>query len=62
MRIFRSLVGNDENATNVIKEFRRSSLPRLAVKRPNDALELVPGVVHAFEGKTVRYDVYVRSL
>jgi len=60
MVVFRELVGNDEDATRVLEEALKWPVSRIVVKRPLGAEELLPGVRHAFEGKVVRYDVYMR--
>jgi 16S rRNA (guanine1516-N2)-methyltransferase len=62
MVVFRDLVGNDEDAAQVLSEALKWPVSRVVVKRPLGAEELLPGVRHAFEGKVVRYDVYMRSL
>lgn len=60
MVVFRELVGNDEDAARVLEEAMKWPVSRIVVKRPMGAEELLPGVRHAFEGKVVRYDVYMR--
>ncbi|WP_413290012.1 class I SAM-dependent methyltransferase [Bdellovibrio sp. HCB337] len=62
MVVFRELVGNDEDASRVLEEALKWPVSRVVVKRPLGAEELLPGVRHSFEGKVVRYDVYMRSL
>jgi 16S rRNA (guanine1516-N2)-methyltransferase len=62
MVVFRELVGHDEDAARVLEEAMNWPVSRIVVKRPLGAEELLPGVRHAFEGKVVRYDVYMRSL
>jgi 16S rRNA (guanine1516-N2)-methyltransferase len=62
MVVFRELVGNDQDAAQVLEEALKWPVSRVVVKRPLGAEELLPGVRHAFEGKVVRYDVYMRSL
>lgn len=62
MVVFRELVGHDEDAARVLEEAMKWPVSRIVVKRPLGAEELLPGVRHAFEGKVVRYDVYMRSL
>lgn len=62
MVVFRELVGNDEDAAQVLAEALKCPVDRVVVKRPLGAAELLPGVRHSYEGKIVRYDVYVRSL
>lgn len=60
MVVFRELVGHDEDAARVLEEAMKWPVSRIVVKRPLGAEELLPGVRHAFEGKVVRYDVYMR--
>lgn len=62
MVVFRELVGDDADAEQVLAEALKWPVRRVVVKRPLGAEELLPGVVHSFEGKVVRYDVYMRSL
>lgn len=62
MVVFRELVGHDEDASHVLEEALKWPVSRVVVKRPLGAEELLPGVRHAFEGKVVRYDVYMRSV
>lgn len=62
MVVFRELVGHDEDAARVLEEALKWPVSRVVVKRPLGAEELLPGVRHAFEGKVVRYDVYMRSV
>jgi 16S rRNA (guanine1516-N2)-methyltransferase len=58
MRIFRSFVGQDQDALNVFRQARELNPKRLVVKRPRLSVELgeVPQI--KFEGKATRYDVY----
>jgi 16S rRNA (guanine1516-N2)-methyltransferase len=58
MRIFRSFVGQDQDALNVFHRARELNPKRLVVKRPRLSVELgeVPQI--KFEGKATRYDVY----
>ncbi|HEY8269275.1 MAG TPA: class I SAM-dependent methyltransferase [Pseudobdellovibrionaceae bacterium] len=60
MVVFRELVGNDEDAVKVLEEALRWPVNRVVVKRPLGAEPLLPGVRHVYEGKVVRYDVYMR--
>lgn len=62
MVVFRELVGDDTDAAQVLEEALKWPVRRVVVKRPLGAEALLPGVRHAFEGKVVRYDVYMRSL
>lgn len=59
MQIFRSVVGQDLDASDLFQEALKSGVGRIVVKRPMKAEPLAPGVIHTFEGKTVRYDLYV---
>jgi 16S rRNA (guanine1516-N2)-methyltransferase len=58
MRIFRSLVGSDNDAEKVFKAARKLGPKRLVVKRPRQSVYLMerPGVEYI--GKSTRYDVY----
>jgi 16S rRNA (guanine1516-N2)-methyltransferase len=62
MVVFRELVGNDDDAAQVLEEALKWPVSRVVVKRPSGAEELLPGVRHAFEGKIIRYDVYMRNV
>lgn len=58
MQIFRKWVGEDGDAMDLLQEALASRAERVVVKRPMKAPELMSGVIHSFEGKTVRYDLY----
>jgi 16S rRNA (guanine1516-N2)-methyltransferase len=60
MIVFRDLVGHDEDAAQVLQLALESKVQRVVVKRPVGAPSLLPGIRHAYEGKVVRYDVYMR--
>ncbi len=60
MVLFRELVGVDEDSETVAL-LAKEVLPRLVIKRPNDAQPLLPNPQHSFLGTTVRYDIYMRS-
>ncbi len=59
MQIFRSVVGQDLDAGELFQAAMKSGVARVVVKRPMKADPIAPGVIHTFEGKTVRYDLYV---
>ena len=59
MVVFRDLVGDDADASEVLKLALTWPVRRVVVKRPMKAEVLLPGVSHSFEGKVVRYDTYV---
>ncbi len=61
MQIFRKWVGADDDADKLLQAALNSSADRVVVKRPVKAPELRSGVIHSFEGKTVRYDLYTPS-
>ena len=58
MQIFRTLVGNDADASELLALALKSACSRVVVKRPLRAEPLGPGVINQFEGTTVRYDLY----
>lgn len=63
MRIFRKLVGDDLDSGELLDQALKVATERVVVKRPNKAEPLSPkaeraSVMHTFEGKTVRYDLY----
>lgn len=59
MVLFRGLVGTDGDAEKVATEALKH-VPRLAIKRPDEAPPLLPNPSASFRGTTVRYDVYSR--
>lgn len=61
MLLFRGLVGKDEDAGAIAEKLATIFAGRIAVKRPLDAPPLIRPT-HSFSGKTVRYDVTVRSV
>jgi len=58
MRIFRSFVGQDQDALKIFELARTLKPKRLVVKRPRHSIELSSGLQVKFEGKATRYDVY----
>lgn len=60
MVVFRELIGQDQDAAEVLQRALETPAKRVVVKRPTGAETLLPGVRHSFEGKVVRYDVYMR--
>ncbi len=58
MRIFRKLVGDDLDAKELLAAAKLAATERVVVKRPMKAEPLAEGVIHSFEGTTVRYDLY----
>lgn len=58
MQIFRTLVGDDLDAKDLLARALDSHCQRIVVKRPIRAENLGDGVVHSFKGTTVRYDLY----
>lgn len=61
MRIFRNLIGPDQDAINVFEAARNLKPKRLVVKRPRLSVEIVSAPSVKFEGKSTRYDVYFSS-
>ncbi|MBX3039776.1 MAG: class I SAM-dependent methyltransferase [Bdellovibrionaceae bacterium] len=61
MLLFRGLVGKDEDAGAIVEKLVGIFSGRLVIKRPLEAPPLIRPT-HSFSGKTVRYDVTVRSL
>lgn len=58
MQIFRKLVGDDVDSIKLFETAVSVATHRVVVKRPLKSLPLAPGVIHSFEGTTVRYDLY----
>lgn len=61
MVLFRDLVGHDEDAAQVLDLALTWDCQRVVVKRPINAEPLREGVLHHYEGKLVRYDVYRKA-
>lgn len=59
IRLLRRVVGDDEDAAELVEEAVERPVPRLVVKRPTSASPIRPGPTVSFAGKLVRYDVYV---
>lgn len=58
MRIFRNLVGKDQDAEMIFKEALAKKPKRLVVKRPKQSVQLVQKPSVEYIGKSTRYDVY----
>lgn len=58
MSLLRRLLVDDTDAVELLAVARRHAADRVVVKRPIDAPPLAAGVVAAYRGKLVRYDVY----
>lgn len=58
MRLFRNLVGEDEDAQEVLMSLLKKKPSRVIVKRPLQSEVLLSPVKHSFKGKSVRYDLY----
>jgi 16S rRNA (guanine1516-N2)-methyltransferase len=58
IRLVRRLVGDDDDAAELVAAARAAGVRRVAVKRPRDAGPIVPGPVAAVDATLVRYDVY----
>lgn len=58
MRIFRSLVGSDQDAEQVFKKALERKPKRLVIKRPKQSIALVQKPSVEYIGKSTRYDVY----
>ena len=61
MRVFRELAGDDADAPRLLEAALELATHRVVVKRPRRAPALRgPAPQHVIEGKTSRYDLYVR--
>jgi len=60
MRVFRDLVGVDEDQRDLLAAALRCPVERVVVKRPVGADALLPGVAQRLSGKTTCYDLYLR--
>jgi len=61
MRICRRLVGDDEDAGELLEVALATARRRVVVKRHPEAPPLAPRPTHRVQGRTVRYDVYLLS-
>jgi len=59
MQIFRSMVGEDADAEELLNLALQKATRRVVVKRPIKASALLEGVSHSFSGSSVRYDMYL---
>jgi len=57
--MIRELVGEDDDALQVLEAARQSPTRRVVMKRPDHVPPLMEDTAARFEGKLVRYDVYV---
>lgn len=57
----RAIVGDDDDAADLLAIARRTALLRVVVKRPKKAAPLAPDVDNAWKGASTRYDLYLRS-
>lgn len=61
MRLFRELAGDDDDAPQLLEAALDVATHRVVVKRPRKAPPIAgPAPHHVIEGKTSRYDLYVR--
>jgi 16S rRNA (guanine1516-N2)-methyltransferase len=58
MRVFREVVGEDEDAASVLKWALKNSQERVVVKRSLKAEPILPGPTFSHKGKSTRYDLY----
>lgn len=61
MRIFRNVVGEDQDAQNFFEELKNLNAKRLVVKRPRLSKALTLEKPLQYEGKATRYDVYLKQ-
>lgn len=59
MRLLRALAGSDDDAAELVTRARVFARKRVVVKRPDDAAPLIPAPHMHYQGKLVRYDVYL---
>lgn len=58
MRIFRTVVKEDQDAAQVLTQALSQPIKRVVVKRPRYSQTLIPGEPLQYLGKATRYDVY----
>jgi 16S rRNA (guanine1516-N2)-methyltransferase len=61
LRVLRDLVGDDEDALELFEICRRHAANRVVVKRPDHVPPLFANPTTSYEGKLVRYDVYIAN-
>lgn len=62
MRLFRELAGDDDDAPRLLEAALDIATHRVVVKRPRKAPPIKgPAPQHVLEGKTSRYDLYVKQ-
>lgn len=61
VRICRELVGDDTDASELFGVARNAAKTRVVVKRHPTAAPLAPNPTIQYEGRTVRYDAYLRA-
>ena len=59
MALFHQLVGQDDDAQEIIKMALSRALKRIVVKRPRLAEALYPKPAFQIKGKSTRYDIYL---
>lgn len=59
MRIFKDIVGEDNDSIQLLNAALGSARERVVVKRPLKAQEIHEPVHHSFVGHSVRYDMYL---
>lgn len=61
MRIFKEIVGADEDGLKLLEVSLQSGCKRVIVKRPLKAAPLIEKVNHSFKGTSIRYDLYLKT-
>ncbi len=61
MRVFREIVGEDEDAKAVINWALNVAQERVVVKRSLKAEDILPGKSFSQKGKSTRYDIYLAN-
>ncbi len=58
MQLLRALVGDDDNAAQLLAKAKTLPIKRIVVKRPKKAPPIDDGFIHQYIGSTTRYDLY----
>jgi 16S rRNA (guanine1516-N2)-methyltransferase len=58
IRLVRVVVGDDEDAADLLQVALATAAKRVVVKRPNHAPPLLDNPVASYKGKLARFDVY----
>ena len=58
MRIFKEMVGEDNDSTEFLEWALKTATERVVIKRPLEAQPVKPNPTACYTGKSTRYDMY----